>query len=70
MRHDPDRLRPLEGSGPWLHKPRSDPRVKDAQKALRRWYAVIAVALVLALAAHVAPKAWGQYQHDLQEYQR
>ena len=21
MRHDPDNLRPLEGAGPWLHKP-------------------------------------------------
>ena len=26
MRHDPDNLRPLEGTGPWLHEPRKQRR--------------------------------------------
>ena len=40
---------------------------RDAQKALRRWYAVIAVAVSLGVMAHVGFGAVQNVKHDLQE---
>ena len=42
--------------------------VAAGQRRARNVAVILAVLLGLALVAHVAPKAWGQYQHDLQEY--
>ena len=40
MRHDPRRLRPLEGTGPWLHEPRRMPRPR-----WRLWRIAVGAAL-------------------------
>ena len=68
MRHDPDNLRPLEGTGPWLHEPRHAP---EGRGRIRGFLAGLVIGALVAFAAfHVAPKAIGQVQHDLMEDQR
>jgi hypothetical protein len=41
---------------------------EDYRTQLRRLYAVLAVIFTLLVIWTVAPKAIGQYHHDLQEY--
>jgi hypothetical protein len=67
MHHDPRHLRPLEGSGPWLHPT----KIRIGQRrTCNRLLAACAVFIVILMALHVAPKAVGQFQYDVREYQR
>jgi hypothetical protein len=61
----PDELRPLEGSGPWLHAPA--PRAKLGR--IRAWLAVVALACGIVLGLHVAGKAMQQAAQDAVQWE-
>jgi hypothetical protein len=61
----PEHLRPLEGSGPWLHAPA--PRAKAGR--IRAWLAVLAFAAGVALGTTWASKAMQQAAHDAVEWE-
>ena len=65
---DLDRIRRAEGTGPWLHEPRHAP---EGRGRIRTFAIGLIIGALVAFAAfHVAPKAIGQVQHDLQEAER
>jgi hypothetical protein len=61
----PEHLRPLEGSGPWLHAPA--PRAKAGR--IRAWLVVLAFAVGLFIGWHVLPKAMTQAAQDAVEWE-
>jgi len=61
----PEHLRPLEGSGPWLHAPA--PRARPGR--IRAWLAVLAFVAGLFIGLHVLPKAMEQAAHDAVQWE-
>jgi hypothetical protein len=62
---NPDDLRPLEGSGPWLHAPA--PRARPGR--IRAWLAALAIAALCLLGAVWATKAMQQAALDAVEWE-
>ena len=61
----PDKIRQLEGSGPWLHAPA--PRARPGR--IRAWLTLLAFAAGLVIGAHVAGKAMQQAALDAVQWE-